>query len=494
MDRKTIAAVAMALLSAGCVDSPRTGSTTAALGKGVAIHGYVPYSKDTIDVRLKNVSTGTYSSFTTITSSTFPSPDCSGVNWYEYSKTINLPQDYKTYHYGNPADQNISAYLRLSSAKGGDIATFDANADTCAQQYCAGLDVMSNCQDSASPLLTLRIPCGTKGNFCCIKGGANTTADLCSGSLCNYKGQCEASSWLTSDADYIYDYAYPKYKDHDWTEAVNGVARDANFWYFTQQHALVKVPVTTGLDQNLKDNSEVVFVGDENNETMPVWIPTNYVHMGDCDAYNGKLYIPVESDGKKRPALYVEVNASDLSLSSSGTNPDSTVVDAPWVAINPKNGFLYTSDFNTNFIRVYSISHQGQQLVLTEQSHVNLLDQQGKPLTVYRIQGGAFSPSGKLYLSSDDAPDFGKPAIDHGIYGFQIGPNTARLQVHKVTPVNYADVVGANSGDEIQGITIWDMTWPSGNRNQIHHVTLDKDLGTDEITFRHYALSDPSKL
>lgn len=157
--------------------------------------------------------------------------------------------------------------------------------------------------------------------------------------------------------------------------------------------------------------------------------------------------------------------------------------EIPWVAINPKNGLLYTSAFTISPanpylpIQVFRRSFVGNQLVLTWVDDI-IINQ-----TINRVQGGAFSPSGKLYLVSDD-----RNTSNGGIYAIDVNLRYVMARI----PVMYNP---GNLGDELQGITIMDLAGKgSPYLGQIHMLMIDIDLGKDDVYFKHFGISDISKL
>ncbi|MFP2932875.1 hypothetical protein ACLESO_48560 [Pyxidicoccus sp. 3LG] len=84
------------------------------------------------------------------------------------------------------------------------------------------------------------------------------------------------------------------------------------------------------------------------------------------------------------------VNVSQV-IPMPENSPQRSPGNFPWMARNPKNGLWYSSRFNATELYVYAISDSS----ITYKGTVQL------PQTISRIQGGEFSPSGRLFLATD---------------------------------------------------------------------------------------------
>lgn len=260
-----------------------------------------------------------------------------------------------------------------------------------------------------------------------------------------------------------------KYENKSWTEECQGVANDGCNWYFTQDRRLWKFLPDKKIYQPIP--GEMLRLG--------------YNHMGDLDYYNGKLYVPLEGTSPPRILLYrTEGTPAPVYLSNAELTHFTTEgriepnTYSPWCAINPLNGLLYTSEFNTRILYVYSIHiTSSEKLILEPLGSFHLFDEVGKDLDMSRVQGGVFSHNtGHLYLVSDN-----KDTNEGGIMGFDM--ITGRRAFHKV--VDY-DPKAWPEGEELEGIDIWNT--PDG---QIHLIMLQNENapgagGTDDVYFKHY--------
>jgi hypothetical protein len=161
-----------------------------------------------------------------------------------------------------------------------------------------------------------------------------------------------------------------------------------------------------------------------------------YDHFGDPDHYKGFIYVPFEMNSRKKVPRVLVFEAKTLKFKGHEKLVDQGEKDAPWCAINPRNGLLYSSGFNS----------------------------------------GAFSPNGHLDLVSDAGREKG------GIMGFDM--ITGQRIMHK--PVNYGGIGTARQA--LEGVTILDLDSVSAPKidGQIHLIMLDNDVGNDEIYFKHY--------
>ncbi|HJQ37249.1 MAG TPA: hypothetical protein VKB93_08925 [Thermoanaerobaculia bacterium] len=196
---------------------------------------------------------------------------------------------------------------------------------------------------------------------------------------------------------------YPHDATPGWTHKLNGVAADDTHWYITQESRLHKVPLSHDLNTSI--------------EGFPVEpLPDDFEHFGDLDVHAGVLYVPLErNEGKPGIATY----NTNLTLLATKELPDRK--ECPWCAVNPKNGLVYSSEFTAGELRVYRPFLMSVIPVGT----IPLFDEEGRPLEIRSIQGGAFSPLGHLYLLSDEQ--------DGGIMGFDM--ITGRRVLH--TLVDY---------------------------------------------------------
>lgn len=259
---------------------------------------------------------------------------------------------------------------------------------------------------------------------------------------------------------------YPFDGSFEYTENIQGIAHDWGNWYITRERAAYKIPVGRPL-------------GAWGQYVAATGIPPAlgaYTHMGDADFYNGRLYVPMEGS---TPAI--AVFDSNLNYITHAYIPGAG--DAPWCAINPVDGLLYLSSFDgVSQVRKFRMDWSANTLTLTQVGAVDLKDSAGNPISLRRIQGGAFSPKGHLYLVMDVA--------GHGVKGFEVRSGRQYAEF----PINYDP--SWDTAEELEGIDIWDLDNGAapGVNGQIHVLMLDNDWpSADDLYFKHYSLTDPSE-
>lgn len=273
-------------------------------------------------------------------------------------------------------------------------------------------------------------------------------------------------------------YDYPSNSTLPWSWILQGVAHDADSWYVTSQYGLWKLPVDHPLDDHDAGWMRTVPIPPD------LW-SRGYDHFCDPEFSNGALYVPLEGAGPAQVLVY----DPDLNLiASADVIPSGSTTEAPWLAIDPNSGLLYTSNFQItpdNPIRVFRPRFGfGVGRVLFFLDYVGtytLRDEVGTPIVLDDVQGGAFSPNGHLYLVSD---------VAGAIVSFD-----ASGRRRTTTPVDYT---GWHSRQELEGITFWDLD--SGRapniRGQLHLTMAKRDTGAlhfNSVYFKHYQLADPAE-
>lgn len=265
---------------------------------------------------------------------------------------------------------------------------------------------------------------------------------------------------------------YPQAVQVDHSEEIQGAASTASDWYFAHNAdpTLLRVPLTSDLEDH-----------DVWDDALAVGMPSamdalGYDHFGDPDEHAGNIYVPVEGGAVGAIAQF------DLALGFRGF-ATLAGASAPWVAIDPTTGMLYTSEFcDVHEVEVYTMQFaaDGTLTGLSLYDRRKLWDANSVPLALQAIQGGAFSDSGNLYLVSD--ADYGHcSAGTAGVYGFE--GETLRKEAWFEVAYDPSD------SEELEGIDVRDVTSAGipGITGQIHVVMLDNDTWNgDDLYFKHY--------
>lgn len=257
--------------------------------------------------------------------------------------------------------------------------------------------------------------------------------------------------------------------DLRWAELLNGVTHDDGHWYITGQYALWKIPV--GMDLGAEHFRISFSVPTLPAEVSVIGIPPElaalgYNHFGDLEEAGGFLFVPMEG-GEPAIAVFRASNLEYLGLKRVGQSQSGdSQTESPWIAFNPVDGLLYTSDNYIDDDRPlyrYSLDLawlnatcgprptcdppptceagqmcEGQQACEVEltcqvEESITLVDRwrifetDGSPLSLRLgkyIQGGDFTPSGYLFLSNGKGNDPFGPE----------DPEDRRVGIHLVNP------------------------------------------------------------
>lgn len=238
-----------------------------------------------------------------------------------------------------------------------------------------------------------------------------------------------------------------EYANKDWTAKCQGVATDGVGWYFTSNDG--------GFPGVYRMSNTMSVLGKRK-------IPRSVAgHVGDVDHHGGSIYVALENP--------TQVAVFDLDLNPQSrhavTTPDGHF---SWCAVNPWNGLLYTSAWN-HASALYAFDRStGARRAQNDIALDGVVD---------RVQGGSFSPNGRIYLASDDKS--GKA----GIYAFGL-PTGRRLgcvaiEIHQGFP-KYEETEGIGFG----------LMHTLGHPTVIHLVLLDQDALGDDIYFKSYQVPD----
>jgi hypothetical protein len=265
---------------------------------------------------------------------------------------------------------------------------------------------------------------------------------------------------------------HPRNATPGWGELVQGVTHDDAYWYITQERALWRIPrerdLATGVSAELVRAGIPKEIDDQGGN-----------HFGDLDCYDGMLYVPLEGAANAQLVVFDAPSLAYRPLFSTSLAQGNS---APWCAIDPRSGLLFSSkfDLDDNGLFVYSVDADPDNGVdATFVGRFPLFDEHGAPMEIRRVQGGVFSEQGHLYLVSDTGT---------GVLGFDMHTGRVACRI----PVAYEPErrVGFTY-QELEGITLWDLDDGSapGVQGQLHVLMLENaPVGEDRIFFKHYSV------
>ena len=350
----------------------------------------------------------------------------------------------------------------------------------------------------------------------------------------------------------MYNYLgnHPEDREMGWSEEVNGVCHDESNWFFTQNGNLWKFPVTHNLNDTCKSA----------NPLKGILEHVTSFHLGDLDYYRGYLFVPVTGTGSIKGTISHEVlkteydrtvdesnrnigkpqififKADDLSYvrSVSIRKKDGNFFDSlGWLAINPRNGLLYTSDHTVSNkfdgkkapIHVYSIESINDNEMLKLHSTLVLADEHSTVLELSCMQGGCFDNDNYLHLLCGFVTNYKgldplKKDLDKfrdGISVFKVSQNPKKSETNTTFRIAHSGQSGTfryqfdGTGDEPEGITYWDIDKAKielskklnieeskiapNIEGQLHAIMLNNaGTGADDFYFKHYRrIIDPSE-
>lgn len=154
-------------------------------------------------------------------------------------------------------------------------------------------------------------------------------------------------------------------------------------------------------------------------------------------------------------------------------NDKSEQGHVPWCAINPWDGFLYTSTFdNVTFINGYSFDESTSTFVYKKSIELRK--------TSNGVQGGCFSKNGHLILSSNSTNDIRCYSVLNGVF-------LGSVAIQKENGILYSQ--------EVEGVTTRENITYNKVFAQIHVILLENEEHSgDDIYFKHYSVPNPEFL
>ena len=270
----------------------------------------------------------------------------------------------------------------------------------------------------------------------------------------------------------------PRDTEANWSEECQGLTHDSDTWFVAQRNTIWRTPVGRRLNQDIAGPS--------------VGIPSarrreGFDHIGDIDHFEGRLFVPLENNAEPRLPGHVGVfAAADLTFLGSAALDETSV---PWCAVNPADGLLYTSTFNPRSLHRYTVDASGPGVAAVRVASVPLLDEQGDPLKLYHVQGGAFTADGVYVVLATDHEDGTGAAKGFSIFAAETGRRLAHRSV-SYDPIDF--------GGEIEGVDVWSLVDPNDGRANalIHLLVLNNDtFDSDNIVIKNWRVifDDPAE-
>lgn len=244
--------------------------------------------------------------------------------------------------------------------------------------------------------------------------------------------------------------------NQDCSDHAQGIACDGAHWYISQ-------------DDGADDRGIYKFTLDFAREVTR-WRPGTSLgnHLGDidCGVYRGKpcIYVPYEETPSGHGRVVVLdrdlglLEAHDLKAADGG--PPPTGGKGPWIAQNPHNGLVYTSEYDAvRRLEAYDPDREfrhvpGESIVLEQ--------------VCDKVQGGAFNASGHVFLSCAATPL---------VYGFSAF--TGALLGTVPLPLSTGE------GEVGEGLC-WAPLIVAGERCALHVAIHDWDVVEDDLLIRHF--------
>jgi hypothetical protein len=264
---------------------------------------------------------------------------------------------------------------------------------------------------------------------------------------------------------------FPSDRENGFSDELQGVTHDDTHWYFAQKLRLLRIPVGHDLSTHLSEApAGIVLV----SPSVPGLLPPHledFTHLGDLDFSDGKLYVAAEPETTAQVPRIVVFDAETLTCIADA--PLVGQISAPWCAVHPISGVLYSSEFDgVEELKRYRIDWTDdfslERLAPCKLPAGTRLD---------HVQGGTFSPEGRLFLSCSTA--------EGGIYGVDADQGT----IHLHSKVDFQPRKLGFNTEELEGLTYWDLDGigaPSVS-GVLHLVMIDNfGSGDDDLYFKHF--------
>jgi len=301
--------------------------------------------------------------------------------------------------------------------------------------------------------------------------------------ICGGDGQCPRANVFAGD--------YPQNRNSNFASEIQGVAHDAEHWFFSQDFRLLKFALSQ--DLNAVGSADALATA-----LIPGALQgLGYNHFGDFEQFGGFLFVPLEGGIPPRVAVF---RASDLAFVTSQElrlGDGTPMTHGAWLAIHPTSGELFTSNgtlSSSDPIRIFTLNPQALTTdlpgsFLQFSRNFPTITDNGTPVTLQILQGGAFDDEGcNLYLSHGNATDDvgGGLKIVDATTGVLLETSVQSAGIGDSSFL-YAFNIGFPMGQEPEGLTFFNLpagTNAPGIRGALHAIVLE-NIGPDWF-FKHY--------
>lgn len=292
---------------------------------------------------------------------------------------------------------------------------------------------------------------------------------------------------------------YPNNVVHNWSEEVQGICHDDKYWYFATSpyfgalripSKLIRIPVTQDLSKNI--GSDIKCVDGPGNRIE------GYAHYGDCDYWNGYIFIAVSDDGDPNIRVYEASTMKYVTKCVLKKKNNKEFSSVGWCAVNSINGMLYTSDGDINDdkgIFVYKIDlsalKRKSNSFLIFQHELYLKDSENHSISRSCMQGGCFDDKNNLILINGYKNKKGSDNIDGGISVYRIPTdNKSNIcrRIAQSTQYGHFNFNFMNDYYEPEGITFWNLNNKKapGIRGVLHAIRLNNNYSKKDGLFIHH--------
>lgn len=477
MKKSTLLTTMIPFFYLSCMYSPYDGESINTRVTKREFSGLLNYASRTVHLEIYNFQTQSWKRFASTQSASTPTTH-QGQNWYPWSITTHLPRTGEFW----PSNEMGLGKIRAVSNNSA-LYTGTLNHWMCVQnasQYMPYTDAYDFCGDPLQEVAVLG-DCDVVVSNALIGAG------------------CYDSFSVLNEAD------WPENKDPGYASTLQGITHNDTHWFMTStEHFGSLVRYSKSEDLEASPTSMIV-----KDLFKPGWY-----HPGDIDYSNGWLYVALERTAGDNTgnaisnaigAIPVNSYANKSTyikfLINEGPQVNGGVM--PWIARDPGTDFFYSSLFeNTNKLQRYkaSFDSNGKPTGFQYCGEVQLNE------NLHRVQGGAFSDSGRLYVTMDARSSSesivkviemkghttGKEPL---LCPNPVGTNASVIKKFNINK-NYGGLCAGESCayyEEVEGITIWDLksndTPSTKAEGQIHIILVNKRFPGDKFWLKHLKIN-----